>query len=202
MALIFNDTFTDTSGTVLSSHTPDLGTGWTRQSGTATLAISNANRCRVGTVSGGFDGTLYTAGATYPNDYEIRAIVRFLSAESNFIRLVGRWTAGNGFALEWFQSGGTLRIIGLGTTSTTVVPSLNTDYDLRLRMVGTAISVTLDGVSQLSVTDNTYTSGVAGLFLQDESASPSNSNGVHVDTFSVDDLAAASVAFRPYYITG
>jgi hypothetical protein len=52
---VFEDAFTDTAGTVLTSHTPVLiagGTGSGSWGGNASVVISNANRCRSNAGSG------------------------------------------------------------------------------------------------------------------------------------------------------
>lgn len=39
--VLFNDTFTDTNGTLLENHTPDLGTGWTLSGGSGGVIIQS-----------------------------------------------------------------------------------------------------------------------------------------------------------------
>lgn len=199
MAVIFSDTFTDTAGTNLTAHTPNIGTSWSNVSGTATAGISDANRARQLTATGSYDNVIYTAtAASSPTDYEVSAVVRWLGSDDDLISLVARYSSGNFYKLDWFFSSGLLRIDssgGGGLVQTTYgSPTINTNYTLAFRLVGTSLKAYVDGVEQLSTTNSSYTSGVSGLRFQMQSASPSNSNGIHVDNFAVDDLASGPSA--------
>ena len=206
MAVIFSDTFTDTAGTNLTGHTPTVGTSWDYISGAGTLGITDANRARQLSASGAYDNALYTATAgSSPTDYEVTAVVRRIGSDDDVVSLVGRYSGGNYYKLDWFFSSGLFRIdsSGGGGLVQTVhgVPTISTDYTVKFSLIGTALKGYIDGVEILSTTNGSYGSGKSGLRLQMQSASPSNANGIHVDTFSVDDLAS-STFFRPYFITG
>lgn len=142
MTTVFSDTFTDTDGVQLQSHTPDVGTSWTRLYGSnATIDwVIASNQATPETDQD--DGSLYTADATYDSadyyaqwtlvasttgtrvvyafvrvqDVDNLYAVRLLagaSACSLYTKVLGVWVAvGSGFTIPANGSVCKLEIIG------------------------------------------------------------------------------------------
>lgn len=190
---VVSDTFTDTSGTVLSSHTPDVGGSWVRHPSysSATMVISNANRCRK-------DGS--SAGACYyqnidpgSDDYTVQLTVRIVSTAASALGPAARVSASANtmylcrylmdsaiWQLYKFVSGtATL----LGSWSETL--SSGDERVVRLVVASGSQSVVIDGVTRITATDTGITDrGYAG--IRDGTAvGHSDTTGAHCDNLSV-----------------
>jgi len=97
-APVATDTFTGAAGTVLSSHTGELGATWTRHSGTATLVLSNENRIRKSGTPNGY----YWASATPASvDYAVEADVhRKSGVTGDRVGVIGRYDSVN----SWYEA--------------------------------------------------------------------------------------------------
>lgn len=188
-----NDLFTAAEGTAIAAHPADLGGGWVSdQSGI--LIRSN----RVESPNFG-DGRAHSTLTPPSADYEVRADITLGSTGwGNRGGVRGRDAGGmlgNGYEAYYSESE---RRWYLDVWSGSNVATLGTYLDsgftsgtrtVRLRMVGTQITVLVDGVARITVTNNQVSSaGHGGL---------RNSGGIHdgilIDNFQVTDVAGAPI---------
>lgn len=199
MAQFAADTFTDTSGTALDSHTPDVGGPITKHpvstGAGGAVAISNANRGRKSTAN---RGSYYYAGLPASADYTVGGVMRPIDTTNSSVGVAGRMnTVAETYYRAYFDRGSGLlqlevavsgTLTSLGSFSTT--PATGSDNTVVLSMVGTAISVSLNGTTVISVTDSSIAAagkaGVSTAFV-----AGSDSTGNHLDNFSADDVVAA-----------
>ncbi|MGI9099881.1 MAG: LamG-like jellyroll fold domain-containing protein [Solirubrobacteraceae bacterium] len=208
---IAGDEFTDTAGTVLSSHTGALGATWTSISGQArTAVITAAGRLRKETGNG---AAQYYASATPSSaNYLVQADVYGLSGlATDVVSVVGRQDisgAGNTYyqARYVVDSGrwelrksvaGVFTLIGTGTGAGyyTQALTLNTSYRMTLQMNGTAISLLVDGVSRIAATDSAISAtgrGGVRLGANTSTAAVSDSAGLHLDDFRITSLTTTA----------
>ena len=199
------DSFTDTNGTDLGSHTPTgplndgTWTGWYQPSGCTLKVTSNRVYCAypsAGSVSSGFrhsyqlaDGMiaadLSIPGSHNDGGYAILAL-RHSGATpgaSSAYRIAfsngGYGTAGT-VSLYKLVSGSDTQ---LGSTYTIGTLSSSATYRVSLELLGTALTVKLNGTSIITATDSAITaSGYAEIELNTPDGR-SSSNGVQIDNF-------------------
>lgn len=165
MAQFVYDTFTGTSNTILSSHVGEVGATWVLSVANASgdLRISNANRCRAN-VAGAAASLFYASGVSRTADYSVTSAMYTVSTPvSGFAGVAGRVVIASGdcyFAIYNFGTGnwelwksisGTGTQLGSGFSQSL---SVGVSYTLRLAMFGATISLLVDGVSRVSVTDS------------------------------------------------
>jgi hypothetical protein len=200
---IFSDTFADTDGVVLQSHTPDVGTSWTRLWGSAAGvdAEINTNRCRSdGTLN---SGVIYTADATYPSaDYDITwtdvglvalaarpmyAFVRIQDQENMYAVYLSKATN----ACSLYK-----KVAGTWTAVGSLFDEPADGSVCKLEIIGTTLTFYDDGVSVATATVSDHASagkagigfgGGAELVTNGDDGSVSNI----IDTLTVNDLGAA-----------
>jgi hypothetical protein len=215
---ISGDEFTDTAGTVLSSHTGAIGASWTAVPSQArTGVISTGGRLRKETGNGAaqYYASAVPASANYlvqSDVYEVTGLAtdaigvvgrQDISGTGQTFYLAryvvdsGRWELGKVVA-------GTLTLIGTGTGTGYYTQSLTlgTSYRMTLQMNGTAISLLVDGVSRIAATDTAISDAGRGgvrLGTGGSTAQVSDSAGLHLDDFRItsldttaDDIAAAN----------
>lgn len=192
MALIVNDTFTESVDTALGSHTPDKGGAYVQHPASAQgmTVIAAEGRCR---------GNSTTATSFFYNDvvpssaeYTVEATIRVTSTSGSYPGLAARMnTSGTLTAYIAFYDPALTRldlqkVVGgtptsLGTYTVTLSP--DTDYALKLEAMNAAKKVFLNGVERISHPDNTITdTGKPGLRARQ--------NG-RVDNFTVNDPVVA-----------
>jgi len=191
-----SDTFTGSSGTLLTAHTGELAATWTRQAGAADATISDANRMyRSGT---GYSAD-YTSLSPTSADYSVEADVVVKSNMSGeTVGVIGRLnTATNTYyAATWEQADTSWNLAKYanGTISyltyVSFLPSLTVgqSYHLKLEMVGTTLNLYVGGTLVLTTTDSSLTTaGRAGVITGADSFSSAQSNttGLHLDNFQV-----------------
>jgi hypothetical protein len=180
------DTFTDTNGTLLTSHTPDSGGSWAYHAsyGTSSAVISAANRVRN---NGSVTTLAYHSQAPSSADYDVEIDVVPFAYTTQSLGVCGRIdTASDTFyrarydgnidtwKLEKVVSG---TPTGLGTYGT----AISGTQRLRLRMTGSSISLWVAGVQQITATDSSITAaGRTGIYI---SGTGNNSSGFHGDSF-------------------
>lgn len=176
MAVVFDDTFTETSDTTLASHTPDTGTGWTKENGSAaTLEIVAASDI----VHADSDRTntqeIYTAQHSGTNaEYDVEVdIAQEGTGNSHPVGVVARFTdTSNLYSLTWFnRAPGDFvmhKIVGGTPTSLAAADTDNTWTAERIKFEirdGTKKAF-FGATEELSSTDNALTSqGEGGLEL-------------------------------------
>jgi hypothetical protein len=196
------DTFTDTDGTLLSAHTGELGATWVQHGvSTITIVISDANRARR-TSGGASDVALYYAsGLPATADYEVSTILRQLTAGAA-AGVVGRVVTGatTAYMARYDSAGPEWQLVkyvaGTPTTLGTYAQALavGQDYRMTLRMRGTRISLLVNNIERIAVTDSAITdAGRAGLRA---SRTTTNSTDTHYDEFSATDILGDGVG-RP-----
>ena len=181
---VYTDSFTDTNGTLLNAHTSDSGPGWTLVSADNNGAIQSNALLANGTAN----PTVYLYNSTPPTaDYSVQAVLLIQSDSGSGV--IGRADAiGTTYyqarylkSLNQWQLFSTVAgaSTSLGTYSETV--TAGTTRTVKLTMAGTTITLLVDGVSQISVTNSAITAaGKAGLRL-------TKSTSATVDSFSLND---------------
>lgn len=172
MTTIFQDTFTGSNGTQLQSHTPDIGTSWTRLYGSAAALdwVINASNQIAPEVSTD-NGVIYTADATYSNaNYYVEftltaqststarptyALVRVQDQENMYAVLIN---GGTNTCSLYKKVSGTWTALGSAF-------SKPADGSVcKLEIIGTTLTFYDDGVSVASATDSSISvAGKAGL---------------------------------------
>lgn len=158
--LVFEDTFTDTDDTALSSHTPELGT-WTLLGGAAPTIVTNRLKSRPG-----YAGDMAQAVSAAPLvDSVIKSRWKNgVAASDNNITLIARGDPyETAYHVQWrtypdFRDIKLYRYVDgdetqIGYYSTGVLTD-NAFYDFNLRCSGGVISVEFDGVEVISVDDS------------------------------------------------
>lgn len=214
MALFVNDTFTDTNGTALSSHTGELGATWTALTGNALTPTIQGNALDPGT--GSTANALWYASGTAPSaDYSATAIV---VAGGNTSQVAGPgvrlstsaqtgyfgFLFGEGFAIYKYVSG---TLTQIGSTIGSGLGGATTEYTVKIAATGTTIELTVQRNSDsqyltsggtfqvsettcISQTDSAISgTGRAGLWLSTHNASVPKLNSI-----SADDGAAPALS--------
>lgn len=185
-----SDTFTDTSGLTLASHTPNAGGPWVQNpQSTAVANISNANRVR-----GGAAGltSIYNLTATPTNaDYDI-SWVTWMESDNNAgtAGVIARFdaTAQTGYHARYNTNGDIWQVYEVTTGTFTLIGSsaqvLNVDqsYACIFTLRGTNLRMYVDTVKIIDITDATHS--VAGLVGVRMNNAQSDTVGLHLDTFS------------------
>ncbi|HTK03811.1 MAG TPA: sialate O-acetylesterase [Alphaproteobacteria bacterium] len=174
---LFQDTFTGVDGTRLNVHAPNVGTGWTEQAGTWTI---ESNKAR----ADGTGGSYATVNAT-DADVVITSQVTMESSGAGQ-GFIARYTdTNNQFRIVWFGNS-QIQIIkreaGVNTTlsSTPLVAVNGQTYAFALTLNGSSISLSIDGVEQISATSSFNQSAtIHGIFA-------GASTGVRFDDFLID----------------
>ena len=185
------DTFTDTGGVLLPSHspTPTANFAWQAISGLGgsnDLRISDANRVRPNATG---EVICYADATPASADYSAMATIYIKSVGGGFVGLGVRQDSAskilytaiyNVSALRWelyWVNGGSFSL--LGTSSQTL--SVETGYHLELAVSGTSLTVKVDGSTIITATDSAISS--AGFRSIYASGAASDSTGLHVDNF-------------------
>lgn len=158
----FIDKFTDSAGTSLSVHTPDVGSGWTNviTSGvSADLAVNAFNACAAAsTVTNGASLYIATVDGGLPSaDYIVECLQINGDTGDDYNYMVARYQdTQNFYALRWTESGGQMYDVNGGTWNTvgsSVGSGVFTD-DSRIgfEVNGTTLKVYVDGSEVVSGT--------------------------------------------------
>lgn len=219
MAVVFSDTFTDTDGVKLGSHTPTVGTSYTVLDYTligAHTAEINTNRLR--SITPGYGAfyrwklnptSAFTADHSISFDFganisangngSVRVQTRYQGDTSRYeFRL--QYNNNTSYstvaaAIVYVNSGGTVTTLA----ATTFSPSAYAMEPIVCTVTGSSLAMTRNGSGLLSTTDSTITAA-GDMNLRFESNDVSDA--IRIDNLSVDNTVAASTSFRSYYITG
>ena len=197
------DTFTDTADTELSLHTGETGATWTAHPSSGVASnITDANRLRMTASEDTGGSDYYASGSPASADYEVEGVL-YVKSVINESGVLGRvdsttttWYEAMYLApsTEWRLLS---RVNGTPTTNLgtfTQVLSTETAYTVTLRMVGSAISLWVDGVERVSATNTDVTAaGRAGVRFWG-TGTPSNTAGLHLDLITATDVIAAGGA--------
>lgn len=188
MTVYVLDHFTDTDGTDLSSHTPDIGTSWD-DSGSGAVIISNA----VTTTTFG-SGICYCLPAPASADYQCSATLLTGSSLQGQMKLIVRGVDGfplNGYVAGWNNTAGWTIDVATGGTVTNLAQSStpavgpSESHTLVFSAVGNLLTLSVDSSVLLTATDSTYTAINQGGIL---SASLVSGN-LSFDDFELSDAA-------------
>jgi len=173
------------------ANSTSLGSNWAERAGDLEIH-SNALK-NVGTAT---DNIAAYTGNTYSNS-ETSAQVR-ISSGGGSVSVGARWNTGGsgsgapsqGYNAE-MSSGGLvslLRVSDYAVLGTYQIPgyAANTWVTLRLRASGSSLSVDVNGVTQITASDGTFTSGQAGVW----SYQPSSARAHSFDDFTIVQLGA------------
>lgn len=211
MAVIFQDNFTDTSTTDLSSHTPDTGTSWTLlwQNGTNNFDIKTNNIG--GEANAASDGFIYTADATYPSaNYEVEYTQVGLSTtgESPVYIFVRIQDVENMYAVK-IREATTLcqlykKVAGTWSTLGSAFDEPADGSVCKLQIIGSALKFFDDGVEVASATDSDITAaGKAGIGAGGGAELVTSTDDVRtdavIDTLSVNDLGVVGGLAQPIF---
>jgi hypothetical protein len=194
------DTFTDTSATALASHTGQLGATWTKRLG-VNAVISDANRLRISSAG---EAAYYASGVPTSADYTVSADVLRKTSINDETGVLGRMdtTNANGtyYEVDYYGNGSNRwelykRVNGTYTSLGTYAQALtaNQNYRVALNMIGSAISVSVDGMIRISVTDSAISAaGRAGVLIGCSGCATASTDttGYHLDNFSVNPAVA------------
>jgi hypothetical protein len=156
--VLFQDSFTDTNGTVLSAHTPDIGSSWSIPLGSA--QINGSNQCR------GVAGTYAVASSTSadctlqvdmtPNANSNGLTLRYVDNSSTLYAVINSSTISiHSYNQPTDTLLGSAAVSLTGTVSVTAVLS------------GDSISVTAGGVTVTGSTSYNSTANRHGLLIND-----------------------------------
>lgn len=199
-ALIASDSFTGTSGTLLTSRAGELGSTWTTLAGSLnTEKISSLNRAFR---SGAGQSINYVSGVPASPNYSVEADLNYRGAIAvDSVGVIGRMsTSAKTFygAIRWTDN--TWRISKgtggsptfLATSATQPALTIGESYRIRLQMSGTTsttLSLYVNGVFIISATDSSspYTAaGRAGIIDGISSAtSKTDTTGLHFEDYQV-----------------
>ena len=147
-AFQFQDTFTDTNGTNIESHTPDVqpSTGWSTQSGT--FAISSTNSLQCTAVSSQVGYTVIDMSAA-SGTLDVNVAVGPVSSSGNNMGLVFRWSdTSNYWLFRWVvNAAGTVDGFYLTKYASGTPTTPDSDTTLTDFSAGENLSVVLDGSS-------------------------------------------------------
>lgn len=190
---VSEDSFTDTAGTTLASHTGERAAAWTKFGGSASLVITDENRLRFAYAAGDTWAIYHTSAVPFGPDYDVRADFHVKSVRANqFVRLHGRKSTSSyqGYAISYVGTAWELtRLDGgpatvLGSYAQTLAAGVT--YRVILRMTGSRISVLIDDVERIVATDSTYTAANrGGVEIFDGVSGSDNTNGIHLDNFAI-----------------
>lgn len=201
MAAFVSDTFTDTNGTSLNAHTPDVGGAWTDTPSPPTSSLadieSNHLECNAHFETNRF----YNDAAQPSGDYYVEVVITQNGSHgwNNFAGVLGRVQQASGtlecYEAVWIENGSSDQWelfkwsggspTSLGTWADAFASGTRT---VRLEMNGTAIKVFVDTVERISVTDATWSTGRAGLTIAGGLL-----NGLLLDNFVADVLGGGGV---------
>ena len=200
-----NDTFTDTGGTTLSSHTGEIGATWIHDSAYAgTDAIDSAGRLR----STAAQSSAYFTNAIPPaQNYRLDWDVHVYTVPSSFtvVATMARVsTGGPTWYAAWYDSNGLWSIYSYDNTAIlgTLVGSYQgsitpgATYHATFSLNGTSLILSVDGVQRISATDSVISAaGRVGVLFYNTAA---DGSGIALDNFQASDLSPLSIT-GPYF---
>jgi hypothetical protein len=160
---LFQDAFTDTAGTALSSHTPTVDTSWAAVAANSMPVISDANRARG--VGGFFGSSIAISNALGTSDFDVSGDFTVLTVDSYAFLLARSDTAATFYL--WGINGGSsilelTKCIAGSFTQLVTVPwrgGVGGTYPLRLRVEGSNLRGYLGGQLLAQTTDTAITTG-------------------------------------------
>lgn len=176
---VIQDSFTDTAGTDLPAHTPDVkptGSAWATPTGMNPLEVNASGQC-VATVNNTDNDALIDSEAA---DGTLKAIVNCGTA-SNAITLWFRSNADltDALGVECFKGSSQLNLITYVSGTRTVLESVtltwtdNTDFDVQIDYDGEDITVTVNSVIRgIWTSSENLTSTYVGIEIERTTSGP------------------------------
>lgn len=169
--VLVNDTFTEGSDTVLSSHVPDTGTGWTQEANTTAGSVVNVIAA-VDNIQLDVRGTnshiIYSAqpDPTDRNYYVEMTLTTVDFSAGDKVFLILRYVDANNYYFFGGSVGGgtpNMKIykVVAGTVTTLASDAVNNIVNgsiWRFQGIGTKLTAFLDTVETISATDGTFSS--------------------------------------------
>lgn len=157
------DTFTDSNGVALSSHTPDIGTGWTVES------FGNDAQIQADTATNSSFQSARPLAIDVPAtaDYQASAtlVVNGGTSDKSFLMLRDTGTGTQGYYAGWDDSISAWAMYAMGSGADTLIgsnaaaPLTNpSSRALVFSAVGQLLELAVDGTVLLSITDATWAS--------------------------------------------
>jgi sugar lactone lactonase YvrE len=174
-AIAVFDTFTEVSDLLLQNHTPDIGTGWSREqvdSATASFTINAATNQLKPTANANNAGVIYVENtALLHPDYEVSMDLAIQDSADDNIWLIARYQDANNFyGVKWSTTAsncGLYKRVGGVFTLLGAIPNILPDVassNLVLRVIGDCITVANGNVVKIGAIDSSITlAGQAGL---------------------------------------
>ena len=202
MTVVFEDTFTEGSDTVLESHSPDTGTGWTDVGadgiGATVIAATDHVECDS---SNGSSQTGYTAIYTVGTpDYDVEFDVLGEGAGDNPVGAFARYTDTSNYWIYSLRNRGgkDCRIVKFVAGVRTAVSDVDTDNTWtaetsKFELRGDALKGFFGAVEEVTVVDSAHESveGPGGLFWGDFDFSTDDTDtNWQIDNFKITEAAA------------
>lgn len=190
MAVFVHDSFTDADGTSITSHVGETGATWTEHpNSSGGISVITNNRLR----GNGSTNMFYASGVPATAEYDVEADIYFASTTLSFNNICGRMsTSANTYYSVRLVSGQDweLRRIfnGTGTTLGQYLDSVpaGTTRSVKLEIRDAAKKVYIDGVEQISSSDNNITAaGRVGYLVTSSTATTHQ----HYDFITGTDLS-------------
>ena len=172
--VLYTDNFeSDTVGTMAS--------GWIQgdtDTGLGTWAVAGDGSNVLQGAASGSDFTVDVGGNVAWTDYSFQVDVKMISGSSWEVGVYGRFAVGTdkaNFYEAYMDDSGSvqLRVKQNGSTTTlgtkskaTSAPTLDTTYTFKLDMHGSSITISVNGMVRVMVTDTTLTAGGIGVIVE------------------------------------
>jgi hypothetical protein len=191
-AAVVTDSFTGTDGTLLQSHTGEVGASWSSHSN-----YPAAMRLQSGRLWGPEWSLYHASGIPATNEYDVKADLH-VKSNAGAIGVVGRSSTSGADSLYMGRyNAGTARwelvkcistgceVLGFHSQTLTV----GATYAVRLEIRNAAKKLFVDGVQRASSTDNAITQ-VGRTGIRSGPGVTTATTGYHLDNFSVDPPSA------------
>lgn len=212
MSVLFGDTFVDTNGVVLPSHTPtgaNAGLSWSRGPFAGFDLFIQANGACDGNATFQDVHAVFNQSGTWPADVSIAFDIHFFSG-LNFPAVTARHSATTDacYGASYDPSGGTWSLErwstanpGVATSLTSAsypMPSSGTVDHMVFEVQGSALRLYKNGTLFLSTTDSTLTAaGKPGIYDLTGSALTATT-GIHIEALVVSDSMVAGAVYQPH----
>lgn len=203
--VMFKDTFTDTNGTLIQNHTPDIGTSWSythfEPGGPPTVIEIQSNKMVASSGDGNLAWAVGNGNLTTHNQYctfTISDISSGLGGESTEIWLRGTLSGTvilNGYGIEFDDPGGSSSIsmlliktdnIGVKTNLSSSIDVGLSDLDVEFILYESTIIVVINGLLVINVTDSDNT-GIGSPIIEYDGVVAGFETGGKIDNFIISE---------------
>ena len=199
--IVFSDSFTEASNTLLNLHTPNVGTSWSLalSTGGATYTVNNAGALQPTTTLNNV-GCLYLANNASPSAaVEVGITVPTVVAGSNVVGLVFRYVDANNFYLLTISNtaGNTIlwkKVAGVWSNLGVSINPVNAGHTVKVRAVGSNIVVYVADLPVITRVDTSISAaGLCGVSAGTigQNATDDVANAWRLDTFYVQNYASS-----------